>query len=403
MITRGLRCPPAWLARRMSVAALALALLCGAAAAAPDPSPADAARATMQRVFAAVSVLLPEAARDDGFADPTRQTALREAFATLRSAAAELAQHGSVRDAGFRLLSRSLADDAALASESFESGRAEEARFAFHLMTQRCIDCHSRLPDLEDSALAERLIALPEVAQLDGLERARFDVALRRFDDALALWEARFADPAVPPAQLDLEGSLADYLTVAVRVKGDSARPHRALSALARRADIPAYLRLRLVTWDVSFGRVDGKLAEAPLSLTDARSFAAMARNLSELPTARDGLVYDLAASSLLWRWIETREAQPRVAPDLELAEAYYALAVVEERTAYSYWVPQTDAYMEAALRAAPAGPLARRAYARIEEQLLIDLGATSANDLPEPERARLAELRALIDGASRK
>ena len=74
---------------------------------------------------------------------------------------------------------------------------------------------------------------------------------------------------------------------------------------------------------------------------------------------------------------------------------------MIEDRTAFSIWAPRTDVYMEAAIRAAPTGPLARRAYARVEEQLLTELGATSPEGLPEEERERLASLRALLDGVA--
>jgi hypothetical protein len=172
------------------------------------------------------------------------------------------------------------------------------------------------------------------------------------------------------------------------------------LRTLARREDAPDYLRNRLVAWSVSLGRVGPQLAQSTPSIRSAREWAMMARNLSDLPTARDGLVYDLAASSLLLRWIDAREKGDREGQDLELATAYYELAVIEDRTAFSIWAPRADVYMEAAIRAAPSGPLAKRAYARVEEQLLTELGATSPGELPEEERQRLAELRTLIGGA---
>lgn len=353
----------------------------------------------MQRVFSAMSVLLPEASRDGGFTRAENRAELSAAFATLRGAAVELRGHSSSRDASFGLHARNLADDALLASSAFALGDAEEARFTFTLMTQRCIDCHSRLPDLEDSALAERLIALPDVKALAPLERARFDVALRRFNDALTVWEAQFADPASKPGELDREGTLADYLTIAIRVKADAARPRAALETFAKRADVPAYLHTRLIAWLVSLDRVGARIAQSTPSIRDARELAMMARNLSDVPTARDGLVFDLAASSVLLRWIDAREKGDRAAQDLELAAAYYELGVIEDRTAYSVWLPETDAYMEAAVRAAPSGPHARRAYARVEEQLLTEIGAASPENLPEAEQARLAALRALIDG----
>jgi hypothetical protein len=378
----------------------ALLLLCVAGARAEAPADPDAiARAAMQRVFAAMTVLLPASAKEGGFSADADREELRAAFATLRDASVDLRAHGMGRDASFGLHARNLADDALLASNAFALGDEEEARFTFTLLTQRCIDCHSRLPDVEDSPLAARLVALPEVAELAPLERARVDVALRRFDEALATWEKAFADPTIPPAEHELSGTLADYLTIALRVKGDAQRPQAVLRALSKREDAPGYLRNRLVAWAVSLARVAPRLSQSTPSIQSAREWALMARNLSDLTTARDGLVYDLAASSLLLRWIDAREKGDRQAQDLELATAYYELAVVEDRTAFSIWAPQTDVYMEAAVRAAPSGPLARRAYARLEEQLLTELGATSPGGLPEPERVRLAELNALIEG----
>jgi len=387
---------------RCTAAGAAFFLLCVGGARAEAPADPDAtARAAMQRVFAAMTVLLPASAKEGGFSADAKREELRAAFATLREASVDLRAHGMGRDASFGLHARNLADDALLASNAFALGDEEEARFTFTLLTQRCIDCHSRLPDVEDSPLAARLVALPEVMELAPLERARVDVALRRFDEALATWEKAFADPAIPPAEHELAGTLADYLTIALRVKGDAQRPQAVLRALSTRGDAPAYLRNRLVAWAVSLARVAPRLSQSTPSIQSAREWAMMARNLSDLTTARDGLVYDLAASSLLLRWIDAREKGDRKAQDLELATAYYELAVVEDRTAFSIWAPQTDVYMEAAVRAAPSGPLARRAYARLEEQLLTELGATSPAGLPEPERKRLAELKALVEGTA--
>jgi tetratricopeptide (TPR) repeat protein len=380
-------------------AALALLLLVASSTrAAPPADPDAAARATMQRVFGAMTVLLPASAKAGGFSDPAQRENLRRAFAELSAAASDLRAHGRARDASFRLHARNLADDARLASSAFALGDEEEARFTFTLLTQRCADCHSRLPDADDSPLAARLAALPEVEALAPLERARVDVALRRFDEALAIWERAFANPAEPPAQHELGGALADYLTIAIRVKGDARRPQQVLRSMAARDDTPGYLRTRLIAWGISLARVAPKLAQSTSSLQTAREWGMMARNLSDLPTARDGLVYDLAASSVLLRWIDARvTGAAQGAQDLELATAYYELAVIEDRTAFSIWAPQTDAYMEAAIRAAPSGPHARRAYARVEEQLLTELGATGPEGLPEQERARLAQLRELI------
>jgi hypothetical protein len=113
---------------------------------------------------------------------------------------------------------------------------------------------------------------------------------------------------------------------------------------------------------------------------------------------AQDGLVLDLYASALLHQEVEARRAAHAADDDPELGRAFWLLAALEDRTVHSYWFPQTEVYMEAALRAAPRDPVAARAYERIEEALLVDYGAMRAEDLPEEARNRLAELARLIE-----
>jgi hypothetical protein len=81
----------------------------------------------------------------------------------------------------------------------------------------------------------------------------------------------------------------------------------------------------------------------------------------------------------------------------VDLAEAFWLLALLDARTTPPLRLSQEEIYLEAALRAAPAGPLARRAYARIEELMLIDYGSARTADLPEDGRTRLAALRRIL------
>jgi hypothetical protein len=55
---------------------------------------------------------------------------------------------------------------------------------------------------------------------------------------------------------------------------------------------------------------------------------------------------------------------------------------------------------MEAALRAAPGGPFAKRAYERLEESAFAELGGPDGLALPPATRQRLDALRPLAAGA---
>jgi hypothetical protein len=361
----------------------------GAGAAEPEP------RATMRQVFDALATLLPASLDADRFGDPARRGAEQLAFERLAKAAQELARHGEDRDDAFRLLSRSLADEAREAADRFARGRTAEAAFHVQQLTQRCVVCHSRLPSARDFPLADKLLGRSELGALAPEERARLLVATRRFGDALAAWEAMFVDPLVPPAAVDQGGELVDYLTVAVRVAQDLPRAERALRALASRGDTPGYLRRRLLGWSDALRELAAAASEGA-RIERAEALASRAQSLAEFPLSQDGLVLDLFASALLQQEVEARAAQPK---DADLARAFWLLGVIEDRSVASYWFPQTEVYMEAALRAAPRGPLAARAFERIEERMLLDYGALRVEDLPEDARARLAALRSLQDG----
>lgn len=378
--------------------ALAVALLLGAAPAGAASDAQPEPRATMHEVFDALALLLPASLDPDGFADPARRDELQAAFERLAAASKALARHGESEDAAFRSLSRSLAGEAEAAAGRFARGHLDEAAFGLQQLTQRCVACHSRLPSARDFPLAERLVGRVEVAELPPEERARLLVATRQFDGALAAYEAMFADPAVAPGALDQGGQIADYLTVAIRVANDLERPERALRALATRPDAPSYLRARLERFADALAELRAPAPPGP-PLARAEALAARSRSLAEFPTARDGLVYDLYASALLNRAIEARP--PAAGEDRELARAFWLLGTIEDRAAWSYWIPQTDAYMEATLAAAPHGPLAARAYQRIEETLLVDYGAFRVEELPSAARARLVELEKRMDGGT--
>lgn len=380
---------------------LAAACLAAALAAAPALAASDAAtRETMRKVFGALSTLLPASLDEEGFGDPAQRDALQLAFEELASSAEGLARHGAERDEAFRLLSRTLADDAEQAASRFARGRDAEAAFRVRQLTQRCVGCHSRLPSAGEFPLAEQLLARSELTQLAPDERARLLVAVRRFADALGTWETLFADEAVSPVVFDQGGALIDYLTVAVRGLRAHARAERTLRALAARADSPRYLRRRLLGWSDALRELAGAPGAQP-PLERAAALAARSQGLAEFPLAGDGLVLDLEASALLHQEVASRAAaRPAGGTDPELARAFWLLGVLEDRTTAPDWFPQTELYMEAALRSAPGSAVAERAFERIEEALLVDYGALRVEDLPEAPRLRLERLDALARSA---
>jgi hypothetical protein len=347
----------------------------------------------MPEIAAALRVALPLSLSAERFAAPENQPAIEQALAALRRGAHELETHGRSLDESFAYLSRSLARDAEEIKRRFDEGRLDETRFLLGALVEDCVGCHSRLPSDADSTLGRSLFEGVDTARLTPLEQARLDVATRQFEAALERYEALLLAPGSNPAQLDLEGVPADYLTVAIRVREDLARARRTLDAFGARPDLPSYLATLVEQWIAACDALEGAirserpLAEADRVLTDADVLARYGRD-------RAGLVHQLVASSLLLRYVAARPER-----DADAAHAYFLLGVTELKSGRSWWLAEAESYLEAAIHTAPGSDWAKRAYVMLEEQTLASYSGSGGVHVPPEVRKRLHDLREVAVG----
>jgi tetratricopeptide (TPR) repeat protein len=397
----------AQLARRGTAAALlTIGTLAAGSLRAEPPDPAGSPgepRATMHRVFDALSELLPLCLDPTRFEAAPNQPEIARQIGVLASAVRALEQHGEQRDPDFRFLSRSLSEDVEEVLHRYHWGRLEEARFFILEATRNCVACHSRLPSAREFPLADQLLGRVDLDALSHHERGQLYVATRQFDRALTNWEELFAGTEQTPSQLHIGGYLRDYLTVAIRVQYELPRARRTLEKLAADPNLPRYLALRLQIWIRDLKQLETTPAagafDADIDLARARALAHRVPAAADVPDDTALAVSDLLASSLLFRFIDT--ARQRRVDDRDLAEAFYLLGLIEARGVDSYWVPQAEFHLEAAIRLDPKGPIARPAYALLEQSLAIGYGGTSAETLPLDLWTKLNELRALVDAGS--
>jgi hypothetical protein len=367
-----------------------LLCLAGGSRAAEPAAGSDATRATMGRIVEQLAFVLPLALSDERFADPAQRPAILRALDALAAEGARVESHGQGRDLGFAFLSRSLARDTREIRDRFAAGRTAESRFLLLEVSDDCAACHSRLPDAREHPVGRRLVDDPRVAALDPEERVQLEVATRLFDRALASYEGLFADTARSPADLDLQGHFDGYLEVAVRVQNDPERALRTLSRVAERKDLPAALRENLGAWIASLRALRGReFRGAPLA--EARALVAEAQDLERYPDDRSALVVYLAASGILNRFLATSRSAT------ERGEACYLLGLIESRIGRSFWLSQTEFFLEQAIRLAPQRAFANDAYELLEEFLVSGYSGESGSEVPPEVRARLDELRGLI------
>ena len=384
--------------RRVRAVALAASLVLptlGAAAEDAVDSSASQPRAIMHRVFNALGRLLPLSLDEEAFGSPARRAEIERWLDVLASASEDLDEHGRRRDAGFRNLSRSLASDIDEIRYRYQIGRREEARYFLTEATKNCVACHSRLPRARDFPLADRLIEEVNLHEMSPDERARILVATRQFEKALATWERHFADKAVRPMELDIAGSLLDYLTIALRVVQAPVRARNTLETLALRDDVPRYLDRHIATWVEDLKHFEATPQTQP-TLARARELLGVRQDSEIQPFGRKRLVADLLASSVLLRLIDSKEPS-----DSEIAEAFFLLGVSEVRSIDGFWVPQAEFHFEASIRTDPTGVRAHDAYLLLEELILVGYGGSSGLHLPVDVWSNLKELERIVDRAA--
>jgi hypothetical protein len=358
------------------------------------PAPGDAeTRARMAEIFAAMRFLLPLSLDGEAFESDLQRARVEQALAQLDRSAASLAEHGRAQEVPFAHLSRALAIDARDVHERYQMGHAREARYLVQTLTETCIACHSRLPAASDAPRSEAFVAEVATSDLRSAQRARLAYATRQFDDAQALYEAALADAAMSATDIDLEGHLDDYLELMIRVRQDPARAARALERFAVRSDLSPALRDQVAHWQAVLQqlatreRVDSALAVARAEVEAAES----ARPERD---DRESLVEYLDASALLHRAVAAEGASAA-----QQADAFLLLGVIETRIGRSFWLSQAEAYLETAIRLAPGKPVARNAYALLEEYLTAGYSGSAGTSLPPDLKEKLELLRGISEG----
>jgi tetratricopeptide (TPR) repeat protein len=382
--------------KRLETRALASALagLLVAVALMAHAKDAESTREIMSRIVAALQVALPSSFDEATFQDPERRADILAALEQLANNSERLEQHTAPADTGLAFLSHSLAADAREVHSRYADGRFEQSRFLLHGVTDVCVACHSRLPDVETRSLGTTLVNDETISKLPLDQRAQYEIATRQFDRALESFESLFADPATSLADVDLAGEFEDYLEVSLRVRQDPQRVIATFEKLLERDDVPERVRRNVETWIGSLQNLQVGGAQSD-SVEKARG---QMNSTSASETERDersALVAAIAASGVLHRYI-VEQSEPSPA----LGEAYYLMGVIESNIGRSFWASQTEHYLEAAIRIGPSEPYAEPAFELLEAFVVTGYTGSSGEHVPTDVRQRLDEIRALIDRA---
>lgn len=354
-------------------------------------------RSTMRNIYATLTTAFRLSLNEADFGNPAKRQEVTQALKALAENAAFLRDHELQLGEDDDYLRRSLADDARESLIAYERGHYEESRFILYGMTENCISCHSKRPNDADFDLAKNFSKDLRDAGVLLEDRARIETATRQFDTALKTYEEMFRAKSMTAAQIELNGALLRYLKIALRVKRD---PQRAISTLKRfekRADTPRYLKNQIAAWVASLEDIRKAPPQTDL-LKAGEAMMQKAMLQSQFPEDPDSFVYYIEASGILHRYVQTKPKEKA-----DLARAFFLLGVAESHIGYSYWLSETDHFLETAIRVDPKGPYAEKAYTYLESFTYAGWTGSGGEQLPDDVKAHLAELRALIDAPSKK
>jgi hypothetical protein len=354
--------------------------------------PQQAMQASMQRLFQTLTTVFPLSLSKTQFQAPENRQTIQIALAGLASQAEHLEHHGQGGSPTFNFLRRSLASDAQEALRRFEQGEYHAAQFTVHQLLENCFACHSKLPPARRSILGARFMESPEISRLSRKEQARLAVATRQFDRALILYEAMLQTTTVSAREIDLMGGFEDYLKVAIRVQNDFVRPIIILQQFLERQDVPAFLRQHINDWLEALRSIASSPPPADV-FSHARTLIQDGQRRNRFPADRRGLVHFVVASGMLHRYLDSDLVDQQ-----RMAEAYYLLGITESYISRSLWHDETEFFLETAVRVAPSTPLAREAFAFLEDYVMTRYTGSAGLQLPTDVQQHLTELRQLIE-----
>jgi hypothetical protein len=363
------------------------------ARAADTTTPKDQAetRSIMAQIFSSLTTVLPLSMDSKEFNDPKNREKILTELRKMRDGTSSLVDHTKRFEGSYGFIAKSMSRDIKDIYNWYDKGATSESRYLLQQVSENCVSCHMKLPDPGHAPKMDHFFKDVAVAKLSAPEKARLQVALRQFDDALATWEDMFKTWP-KPNELFAMDTLPEYLKVVIRVKGDTKRGFNALDGLSKRADLPKFMTREVTAWKGSLQRLSGDMSKTGNELARAEKIVNNARRAMEYPMDRTGMVDYIVASGLLNRFLQDKAIKAD-----KTSEAYYLLGITESLIGRSTWLTQTDYYLEASVRAAPKTKSALKSFEALEQQILMEYSGSGGTNIPDDVLANLEELRGLV------
>ncbi|RZK57951.1 MAG: hypothetical protein EOO87_01575 [Pedobacter sp.] len=352
-------------------------------------SPTEAFKPHMQSLYVSLTKLIAFALVDEDKLTDSQKKTIEAQILNLSQQAEEVRKIAKFSDKSHEFLAQELERNARLSYSNFRQGKISQARFFITDVANTCYSCHTSRQGETDSSFASNFNKGVDISSFDLLARARFFTLSRQFELAEINYEKLLSSHASSIDELVNVDPILEYLIVSIRVRHDIKKSLEFLKSIVSK-NYPEVVKNDLRHWIVALEQ-NKSIQANESSLTVAKDLVSKARELSEFPADRSGMVQYILASKILINHLAKRGVLQS-----ELAETYFELGRCERIIGNKLFADESSSYFENAIRLAPKTDLARKAFSRYEENIVSGYTGSSGTSLPEDERTKLSELRKL-------
>lgn len=370
-------------------------LLVAALLSAPPDAGVTPTRSTMRDAFASLTGLLPLTSSRAALKDPKNAAAIADGLDTLAGLRHAFPEDPKAQEPATAALAALFARYAQDTKRRFDAGEVEAVSLRVRTLTSLCFTCHSRERAPADFAdVQQRLDGM----KLAPLEKAQAQAATRQFDAALETYRALLdSKPANERALLEYARALQDTMAILVRVKDDAKATAALLDALAKRDDLPPFMRGTVAAWRADVAawqkeRFDALKASPEALYRRAQELVQQANGARTfLADERHDVAYLRASGYLNLALGKNPKLKTR-------GEALSLLGVCAGALKSPLLWDVDLLFFEACVRENPKTKLARRCFQQLSDRVYLGYTGSSGTHIPEDELERLTELRALAE-----
>jgi len=327
----------------------------------------------MQNALASLTHLVGVSLDDGDRNSATFSAALKQ----LELASIDIGEHTHGLPYSFDLVARSLEGTVSQMVRSYTAGLNDLGEIYLVETFGHCAACHAQSPAMEGSTDVTAFVDKILGEDLEPGITAQLLVAVRRKDEAISVWENQITGDGFLPTDPGSETILLEYLSAVVHLDGDLHQAAGVLDSVAAEEGVPFFLSRKIGIWKKQidlYAGLTGK--QLTLDLIDSTIEACEAKE--GRPLNGSHAVCRIIDSALSARMLGQNDSlEPKIESTL-----YLNIGVSRMNSGLSIGAtPRIENFLEAAILASPATPVAETAYAHLEELAYLLFGDVDLAD----------------------